>query len=454
MSVRTMLLNGVALVDPLVGPAAALLPDRIKYGSQYIRKRAELNGSAEDPQAGLRLQRKRLSAALTDARGTEQWAKAIPEKIEDPYRIVQQLPVLTRDVLNADHGKMISRPTSELELMSTSGSGGEPANFYLTRNRRPVEWAYVTHTWRSALYRNSDWRVVFRGFPPRTPAGVVVQSALREVRVTAMRTSDETYELVAREMASRKIKYLHGYPSALSLFASWLAANRPALAETVTGVFPVSEKLDAERFDLIQKALPLAKIISFYGLSEKSAFAVCDSPDVEGYVFEPSYGFVEILDDNDQPVMPGQLGKVVTTRLEFPGSSLLRYDTGDVARLVCDQSVEKGERLRVAELSPRRSVSYLVASDGTEVATSPGLQAGSKLFKGTIAEYQLVQSAPGQVSFLYRTIGKAPENFHAAMKDELQAKLGRRFAVDVLEVDVIPHKSNGKKPLVVRTFNG
>lgn len=454
MSIRPTLLKGVALADPLIGPAAALLPDRLKYGSGYIRKRAELSISAGDPRVGIELQRERLSSALTEARRTEQWCQDIPEKFDDPYEVIKDLPVLTRDVLCADYGKMISKPASELDLMSTSGSGGDPASFYLTKKRRPVEWAYVTHAWRSARYRNSDWRVVFRGFPPTAATGVAVQCALREVRVTAMRTSEDTYEHVAKEMASRQIKYLHGYPSAISLFVSWLAKNRPELAAAVEGVFPVSEKLDAERFDLVQKALPSARVISFYGLSEKSAFAFCDSPDVEGYVFEPCYGFVEILNDQGEPVEPGQIGRVVTTRLEFPGSSLLRYDTGDVARLVRDQSAEDGAWLRVVELSPRRSVSYLMASDGSEIATSPGIQAGSELFKGTIAEYQIVQSAPGRVCFLYRTNGMAPENFASEIRNELQSKLGIRFVVEASEVGEIPHKSNGKKPLVVRTFNG
>lgn len=452
-NVRAIALGGLKVADSIVGPLVSVFPASLKYGRQYTKKQSSLNKYVFDPRSAFADQTESLSNALENARRTTFWSKLLPASSTDPHVALSMLPILDRRVLSERYQEMTSVKQSNLELMSTSGSGGEPVNFFLSRSRRSVEWAYVTHAWRQTGYSTSDWRVVFRGFPPLNDIGVGVQFALREVRVTAMRTSEETYTAVAKEMVDKNIRFIHGYPSAISLFASWLAEKDPILARSVQGVFPVSEKLDPERFTNIQTAFPLARVVAFYGLSEKSAFAVCEDPLRGIYSFSPTYGLVEILDAAGNRVKPGQVGRVVTTRLEYPGSSLLRYDTGDVARLLSDQDSSTGDLLRVSDISPRRSVSYVLSRNGEEVATSPGLQAGSELFQGKIAEYQILQKRPGNVEFIYRTIKPLSEDFNEVLTSELQEKLGSAFFVSAREVADIPYGRNGKKPLVVRDFS-
>lgn len=453
VNVRALALGGLKAADSLVGPVVGRLPASVKFGREYIEKRLELEKYEDNQQAAIDAQSRGLANALEAARRTPYWSKMIPANLSDARGALGDLPILDRETLSRRYPEMTSIPMSKLDLMSTSGSGGEPVNFLLSRSRRSVEWAYVTHAWRRANYAHGAWRVVFRGYPPKNALGVGVQQALREVRVTAMRTSEETYNAVAQQMEEKNIRFVQGYPSAISVFASWLIANKPLLARTVTGVFPVSEKLEPERFASIQSGFPGAKVVGFYGLSEKSAFAVCEDPALSVYSFAPTYGFVEIVDHSGKLVDPGQVGRVVTTRLEYPGSSLVRYDTGDVARLINNQNAATGECLRVSEISPRRSVSYVVSKDGEEIATSPGIQAGSQLFQGNIAEYQIVQQRPGSVQFLYRTLMPLSADFNEALKKEIQGKLGDGFIVSASEVDEIPHGANGKKPLVVRKFH-
>lgn len=440
--------------DSLAGPAIARLPERIKYGQRFSDKRRQLSKLSIDSSRSSDLQRRALWKAIEDASKSSYWSERLDLTAgADPYRVLDSVQVLGRNALTQHYGEMISRPSKEFEVMSTSGSGGRPAQFYLPRNRRPIEWAYVTNAWSVAGFVSRNWRVVFRGFPPQNETGVSVNYALREIQVTTMRASEETFREVAQQMLRLSAIFLHGYPSAVTIFARWLASERPELSATVRGVFPVSEKLEIERYVALASDLPHASIVPFYGLSEKSAFAVSTRPDLGEYSFEPLYGYVEILDREGRRVETGGVGRVVTTRLEFTGAPLLRYDTGDVARVVQQQDLDKGQRLVVAELSPRRSVAYLTSADGREVPTSPGIQAGSTLFKQRIAEYQLVQDAPGQVTFLYVANGGEIDRLDGAIQSELQSKLGTGFTVRAERVVVIPAGANGKKPLVVRRFD-
>lgn len=75
-----------------------------------------------------------------------------------------------------------------------------------------------------------------------------------------------------------------------------------------------------------------AKIYSSYGATEvETAFGECELSN-GGHV-HPELMIVEIIDDNGTPVGPGEAGEVVVTPLGVEGFPLVRFCTGDIARL-------------------------------------------------------------------------------------------------------------------------
>jgi phenylacetate-CoA ligase len=73
------------------------------------------------------------------------------------------------------------------------------------------------------------------------------------------------------------------------------------------------------------------KLYSTYASTEmQTAFTEC-SAGVGGH-HHPELLYVELLDDNNQPVAPGQDGEVTITTLGVEGMPLLRYKTGDICR--------------------------------------------------------------------------------------------------------------------------
>ncbi len=78
-----------------------------------------------------------------------------------------------------------------------------------------------------------------------------------------------------------------------------------------------------------------AKIYSSYGATEvETAFGECELSN-GGHV-HPELMIVEIIDDNGTPVEPGEAGEVVVTPLGVKGFPLVRFCTGDMARLHSD----------------------------------------------------------------------------------------------------------------------
>ncbi|OMP80433.1 MULTISPECIES: phenylacetate--CoA ligase family protein [unclassified Chitinophaga] len=73
------------------------------------------------------------------------------------------------------------------------------------------------------------------------------------------------------------------------------------------------------------------KLYSTYASTEmQTAFTECNAG--HGGHHHPELLYVELLDDNNQPVGPGQDGEVTITTLGVEGMPLLRYKTGDICR--------------------------------------------------------------------------------------------------------------------------
>jgi phenylacetate-CoA ligase len=71
-------------------------------------------------------------------------------------------------------------------------------------------------------------------------------------------------------------------------------------------------------------------IVGTYASTEM-ATSFTDCVACKGGHYHPELITVEILDDNGNPVSPGEFGEVVVTPLQVTGMPLLRYCTGDIA---------------------------------------------------------------------------------------------------------------------------
>ena len=75
-------------------------------------------------------------------------------------------------------------------------------------------------------------------------------------------------------------------------------------------------------------------VLGTYGLTEaRTAWTECPGDVTHGYHLYPDYEIIEIIDpDTGQPAGPGEDGEIVYTCLDWRGSCVLRYRTGDYAK--------------------------------------------------------------------------------------------------------------------------
>lgn len=162
-------------------------------------------------------------------------------------------------------------------------------------------------------------------------------------------------------------------------------------------------------------------VVDLYGLRETGAVAArTDAGPL--VVVAGRRVWVEVLDDDGAPVPDGDLGEVVVTVDENPYLPLLRYRTGDRARIV-----RRGERVELHDLEGRSPVRYL-RPDGAWV---PSVDAAQHLQAHGMAAWQLHQSADGSVvlDVVPDVLGDAGARAARAAGDAVGYLLGRRVTV-------------------------
>jgi phenylacetate-CoA ligase len=245
-----------------------------------------------------------------------------------------------------------------------------------------------------------------------------------------------------------QVRYLYGYPSAIEVMCRHMHAlgRRPMLP--LKGILPISEPLYPHQRNTIRAALGDVPVAHFYGLSEKALFAE-ELSDREGvYAFNPLYGLAELVDEHGETITEiGREGRVVGTGFLSTGMPFIRYDTEDRARLVELPTQANGQRLLVADLTPRRKPGFLIASDGNRLVTVDFTPESPRFFKG-IDEYQFFQDAPGHCTIRYIPSADGTEQDALNIAADLQRRAQNRIAFTVDKVTTLGSGRAGKRAFI------
>jgi len=433
------------------------VPEEMKWGSSYRHWREVLAETPNDPAAVAALQDRSRLALVTAAARSPYYAALFndvfgsdfsPEQLLDETQW-RRLPVLSADTVLNRAREMCTRPPADLDVGSSGGTSGRPVKFYLDRHRSPIEYAFVHDAWSRAGFRAGDARCVFRSLEldGRGETHIHYDPALAELRCSVFHLSDENMRGYHDEIVRRGIRFVHGYPSAIAIFAAYLVRAGLAPLSQITGVLPTSERFNAHHADIVKLAFGNPTIVPFYGLSEKVAFAVADTSDLDAFAFEPLYGLTELLDDAGAPVTAkGASGRIVSTGLLFPGMPFLRYDTGDRAELIALPSAANGYRLTVRNLSPKHGIEHLLSRSNLLIAVK-GMISNLQGTAYNIREQQFYQDTPGEAVIRVVPLSAEAADF-TAYRDLLNRKMAGELNITVEVVDAIATTPRGKRKLI------
>lgn len=248
------------------------------------------------------------------------------------------LPVITKKELQQPLSNRLSTGYKEsLYLNKTSGSSGTPFYFAKDKYAHALTWAQTIHffDWYNIDF-NSSYQARFYGIP-LNKLGYFKERfkdfLSHRYRFPIFDLSEKKFDKILEKFKTKKFDYINGYTSSIVLFGKYLQAKNIVL-KTVCPSLKVcmvtSEMLFEDDKKLLEHQFGIP-IVNEYGSSETGLIAF-QNPDKNWQVNAETL-FVEILDENNQPVSNGKEGKVVITSLYNKAHPFIRYEIGDVGIL-------------------------------------------------------------------------------------------------------------------------
>lgn len=223
--------------------------------------------------------------------------------------------------------------TSSIFVNKTSGSSGNPMTFAKDKLCHAMIWANIQR--RFSWYKidfNTSWQARFYGRSLDSIASKKTQLKdflSKRYRFDIFDLSDEALEKIVSKFAKTRFEYLNGYTSNIVLLAKYLKKKNlvlSAICPTLKVCITTSEMLFEDDRKLIEKHLGIP-VANEYGASELEVIAF-EHPDGKWLVNSETI-FVEILDENDNPLPLGAEGRIVVTSLDNKAHPFIRYDVGD-----------------------------------------------------------------------------------------------------------------------------
>jgi len=365
-----------------------------------------------------------------------------------------KLPVLTKRDVRENSDILMARNNHRFtpRQRQTSGSTGEPLVFYADRSSHSSIWASNWRAFSASGFTLGEPIVALSGgalMPSTTPLKQKIYVFCMNMRqLPAYHLSDEEIETYIRILHKKTLpSYLFAYASAAYLFARYLIKQR--IREiSFKAIFTTSEVLSSMQRETIQEAFG-CPVFDTYGNNEASLYAFeCDCHNGLHYGMEHSY--LEVLDQNNQPVNAGESGRFIATNLENYAMPLIRYDTGDLGSLMEDDC-GCGRGLKMIKTILGRSRDFIFTPAGRQIHGAFFNHFEPFYRTPWIAGWHVFQDKLDHITIRLRPDGKPHKKDMDRIEELLKRALGEDLIIDIL-IDEDLHITPAGKQKVIESL--
>lgn len=437
-------------LDRLLGNLAYRLWD-LKEGGIRLGEQKKLSQYHYwAPEKLQQLQEQRLQALFTHAYNTSPWYRKLMQKVgldsEKGFNLsrLQSFPVTTKLDIREHTDEFISTAFNKNELVraKTGGSTGVSLNLFFDRHCQKLRNG-------AQLYADS-----FSGWKPGTriaaiwgnpPIARTFKQKLRSFLLERMIYLD-TMDLNPNSMAAFVKKWrsfqpdmIFGHAHSIYLFAKYLHEQNIQDLRPIGIVATSMMLLDHER-TLIEQVFK-CKVSNRYGCEEVGLIGVeCEQH--QGMHINSAHIILECLDDNNQPVAPGQPGKLVITDLNNYAMPLIRYRVEDVG-VLSERICNCGRKTPLLERLEGRIADFLKKPDGGHVAGVSLVERTLTKIPG-VEQMQLIQEHLHQI-IINRVKGVEYTPFtDTELLREFREVFDESVELVIKDVAKIPQEKSGK----------
>ncbi|MEP7165547.1 MAG: AMP-binding protein [Ferruginibacter sp.] len=249
---------------------------------------------------------------------------------------LNKIPTTHKEDLQKRNDDFLCVETDKIiDYSSTSGTLGSPVTIALTENDLGRLSYNEYSSFACAGGTPDDIYQLMLTLDRQFMAGMAYYSGIRRMGAGIIRLGPGVPSLQWETIRRLKPTAIVAVPSfIIKLIAFAKEHNIDVNSCTVKKAICIGENIRNTDFSLniLGKKITDAwdiKLYSTYASTEmQTAFTECKA--FRGGHMQPELIILEMLDENDQPVAPGQPGEVTITTLGVEGMPLLRYKTGDI----------------------------------------------------------------------------------------------------------------------------
>lgn len=231
---------------------------------------------------------------------------------------------------------------------------------------------------------------------------------------------------------------IEGYPSTVLELAKYLVKNHLAIP-SVTAVLTSSEPLLADHRELIEAAFR-ARVYNFYGHAERAVFATQCS-EHRGQHINMDYGIVELIDEDNEPSLPGSAGEIVATGLWNMAMPLIRYRVGDTTAYL-PGACKCGRQMPLMSEVETKKEDRIIRQDGTVISASVLTHPFKPIL--SIEKSQIIQTGIRNIEIHIVRRPEYTQSDEAHLLAEFRRRVGQQFTVNIRYVQDIPRTGAGK----------
>ncbi|GHE38926.1 phenylacetate--CoA ligase family protein [Sphingobacterium griseoflavum] len=358
------------------------------------------------------------------------------------YSEFQKLPIISKEIIRKNSADLLNANYSkpkEVFPHTSGGSTGSPVRFFRTKdqtNQGLANFYYAVHSNEVNIFdRSVDLWGAERDMHNPKKFFDYKKLIYNKTTLNTFVLSDEIIKRYIHKLNDVKPKFIKAYVHSIYDIAKFINSNNLKILFTpvihcTTG--PLYPEMEIE----IRKAFNNCHVYSFYGSREVSAIAT-ETPTKDGMYVLYDNVFVEILNDEGEPVKYGEEGEVVVTTLNNFYMPLIRYRIGDRAI--------KGDHHNFGTLILKKVVGRTLGSIKRKDGSSIDGQFFTTLFfnKKGIKNFQLIQK---DILFLKLNIVKS-EIFDSKELDEIIQRVKTELpdvVLDTVFCEKIDLTSTGK----------
>jgi len=375
---------------------------------------------------------KKLRLTPTDIRNTDDLLK---------------LPILTKKDLreNFRNGEIINKNIHKKQLMfiGTSGSTGEPLQYYITKDAYSFNIAANLRGWYWFGYRLGDKYTKLSIYHRDTFNKKIQDKFNNCVYVLFQDLTTSEIKSIVKQIRGSNSTVVRGNPSTLFIISDYISNNNildielKAINTTGEILFPNMRKAIESNFH--------CPVFDSYSCEGGATAFECDTH--KKYHIAAEYSFTEIISKGERVSKSGK-GEIVYTDLWNYAVPFIRYNSKDIA-VISDSKCSCKRGLPVIDKIEGRNVDILVTPGGKRITVHYFNVYFDCL--DSISQFQVIQYELDKIELKLIPNNDLSNTEREKIYNDISSFIGNDVEFSIKIVDAIPiDPKNGKRRFVIR----